>query len=118
MMKHRGETDDSGDWFDDELSRIIRKSADELTKTQDHYIFDFFGSIENFMEFGHLYILEEYPVEISRVEFEGFDEDPTTIRFTQEFRIRKKTPEELVENSMPLTKNAQKTLENWVENNK
>lgn len=86
------------DLFDEDfISRILTESADKFSKTQSHYIFDFFGSIENFMEIGHLYIVEEYPVEISRFEIEGFGDDSTTIQFTQQFRIRLKTEEELAQ---------------------
>ena len=77
------------------ITKLLTEKAEEFTKTQNHYVFDFFGSIERFMEIGHLYIIEELPVEIDWAEIEGFGSDETTIRFTQQFRIRLKTEEEL-----------------------
>ena len=49
-------------------------------------------------EFARLYVLEEYPMEMTMSDFTDFDiPDDYVFRYSQEFHIRRKTPEEVAE---------------------
>lgn len=65
----------------------------ELTTQKENYLLEFFGSVENAMSFGHLFVVEETPLEITTdVDLMG---DTYVLIAEQRIRIRPKTAEEL-----------------------
>lgn len=77
------------------LGNATRDAMTRTVDAYDHYILDFFGSIEMVKKHAHEYTLEEEPVEIEEITMEGFGDDSTTLRISQTFKLRRKTEEEL-----------------------
>lgn len=77
----------------DALEEKRREAMKSLEAQRDAYILEFFGSMETLMELGHLFIIEEGPLEM----FSDFDIDfeNYVYRIETTYRIRLKTPEEL-----------------------
>lgn len=86
-------------------SRLISGLIEEMNRTQEQYIYDFFGSAERFIALSGIYVLEEHPVDIFIAE-DSWDDDEfneATVSITQQIRIRLKTPEELAMETKQLT---------------
>lgn len=79
------------------LDNAAREARSRTVEAQDHYILDFFGSIEMVKKHGHEYVLEEHPVELEQIEMEGFGDDHIALRISQTYKLRRKTEEELKE---------------------
>lgn len=77
------------------LHRVHEEIFTELTKAQDQYVLDYFGSVENFLRFKDQYVLETMPVELELDK--GSIRNGFRMRANWTFRLRPKTVEELAE---------------------
>lgn len=83
---------------EDILGKILARATDEIESTKeatDHYILNFFGSIEMVKKHAHEYVIEESPLELEQIEMEGFGDDNISLRMSQTFKLRRKTEEEM-----------------------
>jgi hypothetical protein len=75
-----------------DLNERLKAMQQQLVQKQEEFLLQFFGSMENAKRYGHLFVLESYP---TKLDLKGLDENTQTYSMSQEFRIRRKTDEEL-----------------------
>jgi hypothetical protein len=87
------------DYREHQLVSFVRDATSKVLTAEvqrlDEFIIKFFGSEEEARQHAHEYVIEVVPVGPSYITTETRDDNSITIYTETEYRIRRKTPEEI-----------------------
>ncbi|QFG09183.1 hypothetical protein PBI_SPORTO_78 [Arthrobacter phage Sporto] len=78
-----------------EMGRAITSMHQEAAAQLDKQLLQFFGSQDDLMKYGHLYVLEAEPVKMELMSHADFEGNTFMCQAVLKTRIRRKTAEEL-----------------------
>jgi hypothetical protein len=76
---------------------VTVEMRDSIVDQIEAMLLGFFGSMEDAMKYGHLYVLEQEPVEMEMTQMADFQGNDFKYRAEVRMRLRPKTQQELEE---------------------
>lgn len=77
-----------------DAASLVSNFRSQVNTELDAFLLDFFGDMETFILKKDLYVLEMEPPEVLNLD-DRFEGGHTTFKFSQKYRLRLKTPQEL-----------------------